>query len=142
MFHIWSAFSPVWGPQVKLRFALVLLAENSKHYIWIRSWEVKFWNQIAYHLYFLTRFNFFIDKVLPEYRDAIMTHTLIYVPSYFDYVRLRNYFKKEELNFAHICEYSSKSGICRARHLFLSGEKQFLIITERFHFYKRWVALT
>ncbi|XP_034283611.1 U3 small nucleolar RNA-associated protein 25 homolog [Pantherophis guttatus] len=84
------------------------------------------------------RFNFFIDKVLPEYRDAIMTHTLIYVPSYFDYVRLRNYFKKEELNFAHICEYSSKSGICRARHLFLSGEKQFLIITERFHFYKRY----
>ncbi|XP_039203621.1 digestive organ expansion factor homolog isoform X2 [Crotalus tigris] len=84
------------------------------------------------------RFNFFIDKVLPEYRDAIMTHTLIYVPSYFDYVRLRNYFKKEELNFAHICEYTSKSGICRARHLFLSGEKQFLIITERFHFYKRY----
>uniref|UniRef100_A0A8C5S9E7 U3 small nucleolar RNA-associated protein 25 homolog n=1 Tax=Laticauda laticaudata TaxID=8630 RepID=A0A8C5S9E7_LATLA len=84
------------------------------------------------------RFNFFIDKVLPEYRDAIMTHTLIYVPSYFDYVRLRNYFKKEELNFAHICEYSSKSGICRARHLFLSGEKQFLIITERFQFYKRY----
>ncbi|XP_070590595.1 U3 small nucleolar RNA-associated protein 25 homolog [Erythrolamprus reginae] len=84
------------------------------------------------------RFNFFIDKVLPEYRDAIMTHTLIYVPSYFDYVRLRNYFKKEELNFAHICEYTSKSGICRARHLFQSGEKQFLIITERFHFYKRY----
>ncbi|KAM6459656.1 U3 small nucleolar RNA-associated protein 25 homolog isoform 3-T3 [Liasis olivaceus] len=84
------------------------------------------------------RFNFFIDKVLPEYRDAVMTHTLIYVPSYFDYVRLRNYFKKEELSFAHICEYSSKSGICRARHLFLGGEKQFLIITERFHFYKRY----
>lgn len=85
-----------------------------------------------------TRFQFFIDKVLPEYRDAIMSHTLIYVPSYFDYVRLRNYFKKEDLNFAHICEYTKKGGICRARRFFLNGDKQFLLLTERFHFYKRY----
>ncbi|XP_061334791.1 U3 small nucleolar RNA-associated protein 25 homolog isoform X2 [Pezoporus flaviventris] len=85
-----------------------------------------------------TRFQFFIDKVLPEYRDAIMSHTLIYVPSYFDYVRLRNYFKKEELNFTHICEYTKKAGVCRARRFFLKGEKQFLLFTERFHFYKRY----
>nr|XP_042711062.1 U3 small nucleolar RNA-associated protein 25 homolog isoform X2 [Chrysemys picta bellii] len=85
------------------------------------------------------RFQFFIDKVLPEYRDAIMSHTLVYIPSYFDYVRLRNYFKKEELNFTHICEYTKKSGISRARQFFLKGEKQFLIFTERFHFYKRYL---
>ncbi|XP_075003083.1 U3 small nucleolar RNA-associated protein 25 homolog isoform X2 [Calonectris borealis] len=85
-----------------------------------------------------TRFQFFIDKVLPEYRDAIMSHTLIYVPSYFDYVRLRNYFKKEDLNFTHICEYTKKAGVCRARRFFLKGEKQFLLFTERFHFYKRY----
>ncbi|XP_065606711.1 U3 small nucleolar RNA-associated protein 25 homolog [Cyrtonyx montezumae] len=85
-----------------------------------------------------TRFQFFIDKVLPEYRDAIMSHTLIYVPSYFDYVRLRNHFKKEELNFTHICEYSKKASVCRARRAFLKGEKQFLLLTERFHFYKRY----
>ncbi|XP_043367743.1 U3 small nucleolar RNA-associated protein 25 homolog isoform X3 [Dermochelys coriacea] len=84
------------------------------------------------------RFQFFIDKVLPEYRDAIMSHTLIYIPSYFDYVRLRNYFKKEELNFTHICEYTKRSGISRARQFFLKGEKQFLIFTERFHFYKSY----
>nr|XP_020650267.1 digestive organ expansion factor homolog [Pogona vitticeps] len=84
------------------------------------------------------RFHFFIEKVLPEYRDAVMSHTLIYVPSYFDYVRLRNYFKKEELSFTHICEYTSKSGISRARQFFLKGDKQFLILTERFHFYKRY----
>lgn len=83
------------------------------------------------------RFQFFINKVLPEYRDAIMSHTLIYVPSYFDYVRLRNYFKKEDLNFTHICEYTKKAGVCRARRFFLKGEKQFLLFTERFHFYKR-----
>ncbi|KAE8600572.1 hypothetical protein XENTR_v10013317 [Xenopus tropicalis] len=84
------------------------------------------------------RFEFFTSKILPQYRDAIMSHTLIYIPSYFDYVRLRNYFKKEELNFTHICEYTNRSGVSRARQFFLKGERQFLLVTERFHFYKRY----
>ncbi|XP_043917749.1 U3 small nucleolar RNA-associated protein 25 homolog isoform X2 [Protopterus annectens] len=85
------------------------------------------------------RFSFFINKVLPQYRDAIMSHTLIYIPSYFDYVRLRNYFKSEELNFTCICEYTKKSGVTRARQFFASGRKQFLLFTERFHFYRRYI---
>ncbi|XP_042356687.1 U3 small nucleolar RNA-associated protein 25 homolog [Plectropomus leopardus] len=84
------------------------------------------------------RFQFFLDKVLPQYRDSVMSHTLIYIPSYFDYVRLRNYMKKEEINFTSICEYSSKSEVSRARHFFQKGDKQFLLFTERFHFYKRY----
>ncbi|XP_006834104.1 PREDICTED: digestive organ expansion factor homolog [Chrysochloris asiatica] len=84
------------------------------------------------------RFHVFVNKILPQYRDAVMSHTLIYVPSYFDFVRLRNYFKKEELNFTYICEYTKKSGVSRARQFFLQGEKQFLLLTERFHFYKRY----
>ncbi|KAJ4939908.1 hypothetical protein JOQ06_029344 [Pogonophryne albipinna] len=84
------------------------------------------------------RFQFFLDKVLPQYRDSVMSHTLIYVPSYFDYVRLRNHMKKEEINFASICEYSSKSEVSRARHFFQKGDHQFLLFTERFHFYKRY----
>lgn len=86
------------------------------------------------------RFQFFIDKVLPQYRDSVMSHTLIYIPSYFDFVRLRNYMKKEEMNFTSICEYSSKSEVSRARHFFQKGEKHFLLFTERFHFYKRSVS--
>ncbi|TKC43200.1 hypothetical protein EI555_004799, partial [Monodon monoceros] len=81
-----------------------------------------------------------LASILPQYRDAVMSHTLIYVPSYFDFVRLRNYFKKEDLNFTHICEYTQKSGVSRARHFFLQGEKQFLLLTERFHFYKSEVC--
>ncbi|TNN78839.1 Digestive organ expansion factor [Liparis tanakae] len=84
------------------------------------------------------RFQFFVDKVLPQYRDSVMSHTLIYIPSYFDYIRLRNYMKKEDINFTSICEYSSKSEVSRARHFFEKGDKQFLLFTERFHFYKRY----
>ncbi|XP_024133669.1 digestive organ expansion factor [Oryzias melastigma] len=84
------------------------------------------------------RFRFFVDKVLPQYKDSVISHTLVYIPSYFDYVRLRNYMKKEEMSFTSICEYSSKSEISRARHFFLKGDKHFLLFTERFHFYKRY----
>jgi U3 small nucleolar RNA-associated protein 25 len=52
------------------------------------------------------RFECFVNEVLPQYKDNIMVHTMIYVPSYFDYVRIRNYFKKEETSFVQICEYS------------------------------------
>ncbi|KAG7509886.1 digestive organ expansion factor-like [Solea senegalensis] len=84
------------------------------------------------------RFHFFVDKVLPQYRDSVMSHTLIYIPSYFDYIRLRNYMKKKEINFGTICEYSSKSEVSRVRHFFQKGERQFVLFTERFHFYKRY----
>lgn len=70
-----------------------------------------------------------------------MSHTLIYVPSYFDYVRLRNHMKKEELNFASISEYSGKAEVSRARNFFRRGDKHFVLFTERFHFYKRSVCL-
>lgn len=85
------------------------------------------------------RFQFFLDKVLPQYRDSAMSHTLIYIPSYFDYVRLRNHMKRAEMGFASICEYSSRSEVSRARHVFQQGDKQFVLFTERFHFYKRSV---
>uniref|UniRef100_A0AAV2JDM3 U3 small nucleolar RNA-associated protein 25 homolog n=1 Tax=Knipowitschia caucasica TaxID=637954 RepID=A0AAV2JDM3_KNICA len=84
------------------------------------------------------RFKFFVDRVLSQYKDSVMSHTLIYIPSYFDYVRLRNYMKKEELSFGCLCEYSTKSEVSRARHFFQKGDKHFLLFTERFHFYKRY----
>ncbi|KAG7281255.1 hypothetical protein CRUP_019780 [Coryphaenoides rupestris] len=87
-----------------------------------------------------TRFQFFIEKVLPQYKDSVMSHTMIYVPSYFDYVRLRNHMKKADMSFASTCEYSSRSEVSRARHQFQAGDKQFLLFTERFHFYKRRVV--
>lgn len=84
------------------------------------------------------RFRFFVDKILPQYKDSVMSHTLIYVPSYFDFVRLRNYLKKKDVSFASISEYSERSEVSRARHYFQKGEKQFLLFSERFHFYKRY----
>eukprot|EP00731_Ephydatia_muelleri_P028176 Em0019g1049a len=84
------------------------------------------------------RFQYFVDKVLPAHTGALMAQTLIYVPSYFDFIRLRNYMKKEEINFTHLNEYSKTSDITRARALFVQGRKHFLLYTERLHFFKRF----
>lgn len=52
------------------------------------------------------RFDFFVGKVLTQQRDPLMKQTLIFIPNYFDYVRIRNYFKKEDIRFVQICEYT------------------------------------
>ncbi|CAB3245744.1 unnamed protein product [Arctia plantaginis] len=84
------------------------------------------------------RFQYFIKEILPKQRDMLMSHTLIYVPSYFDYVRLRNYFKKEDIGFVQICEYSKDAKIARARDMFFHTEAHFMLYSERVHFFRRF----
>ncbi|OQV16521.1 Digestive organ expansion factor-like protein [Hypsibius exemplaris] len=84
------------------------------------------------------RFNYFRDKILPQLNDPSKTQAMIFIPSYFDFVRIRNHFHREEISFVQICEYTSTSKIARARDLFYHGKKHFLLYTERFHFYRRY----
>ncbi|EEB09908.1 conserved hypothetical protein [Pediculus humanus corporis] len=83
------------------------------------------------------RFKYFTEKILPQFKDPIMTGVLIYVPSYFDYVRIRNYLKQSDYNFVQICEYSKDSKVARARDMFFHNEVRILLYSERFHFYRR-----
>lgn len=83
------------------------------------------------------RFEFFTKKILPNYQDTLMKNTLIYVPSYFDFVRIRNYFKREDVNFVQISEYTKDRKLARARDLFYHSENHFLLYSERFHFFRR-----
>ena len=43
-------------------------------------------------------------QVLPLHKERDMKQTLIFIPSYFDFIRIRNYFKKEAISFTHINE--------------------------------------
>ncbi|EDO40297.1 predicted protein, partial [Nematostella vectensis] len=52
-----------------------------------------------------TRFSTFINEILPDFQGPMMGHTAIFVPSYFDFVRLRNHFRRNEIPFAQISEY-------------------------------------
>ncbi|GMR41715.1 hypothetical protein PMAYCL1PPCAC_11910, partial [Pristionchus mayeri] len=79
------------------------------------------------------RFNFFKEKIWP----TLSLHTAIFIPSYYDYVRIRNLFKKDTESFVQCHEYAPQNKITRARDLFYHGEKKLMLITERFHHFNR-----
>lgn len=84
------------------------------------------------------RFDKFITEVWPRIKEANQAgHTLIYVPTYFDFVRLRNYFQKRYVNYCACCEFTQPADISRARNDFFKGDVHFMLLTERFHFYRR-----
>lgn len=86
------------------------------------------------------RFKFFKNAVLPSlmkslsYEDGL----LVYIPSYFDYVRVKEYMKTTKLTFDAIDEYSSQSKVSRARSLFQQGNTKVLLYTERLHHFRRF----
>lgn len=83
------------------------------------------------------RFTFFLESVLAEYSVEEWMSVLIFVPSYFDFVRLRNYFHREQLSFTQMCEYTTKGNVSRARNWLYHGERKYALYTERFHYHFR-----
>ena len=67
-------------------------------------------------------------------------NTVIFIPSSFDFIRVQNHFRKVNASFTVLSEYSSNQDISRARQAFFSGKKAFLLISERFHFFRRCVS--
>lgn len=97
------------------------------------------------------RFKYFTTAVLP----SISRHrsgsaklatsalgTLVFIPSYMDFVRLRNYFSNapetSHLSFGSISEYSDLPEVRRARSHFLSGRHDILLYTGRAHHFRRY----
>ena len=87
------------------------------------------------------RFNYFIEHILPRFDTSTYDHTLIYLSSYFDFVRLKNYMRTEkhkQFNYLILSEYSTKKQILLVRNIFYHRQVRFLLMTERFHFYHRY----
>lgn len=85
------------------------------------------------------RFQHFVTKILPQFaRDSITSRTLLFVPSYLDYVRLRNHLRRQEVSFAQICEYTDPGKVAQARYRFVHSLRRHLLYTERVHFFHRY----
>lgn len=91
------------------------------------------------------RLKFFFDQTLPAVRAIPDAQALIVVPSYFDFVKVRNRMVKMEeddvtFRFSSMCEYSRAKDVVRARSRLFDKSIRIVLMTERFHFfYRHWI---
>lgn len=90
------------------------------------------------------RFAYFTSAIIPslQRRSKNLSGVLIFIPSYFDFLRVRDHFSTAEgasaLSFGCISEYTPVREVARARSHFLTGRHSLLLYTERAHHFNRF----
>ena len=80
-------------------------------------------------------------QILPDFSGELTKQTAIFIPSYFDFVRVRNHMKRAELSYCLLSEYTKTSQVSRVRSQFYHKQRHFLLYTERLHFFRRCVCV-
>jgi U3 small nucleolar RNA-associated protein 25 len=91
------------------------------------------------------RLKYFLDQIWPKIESQHRGHTMIFVPSYFDFCSLRNalllkqeqYRSGSNIDFVSVTEYSRPTEVARGRARFLQGRKPVLLYTGRAHYFLR-----
>eukprot|EP01012_Entosiphon_sulcatum_P042521 TRINITY_DN5657_c0_g1_i1.p1 TRINITY_DN5657_c0_g1~~TRINITY_DN5657_c0_g1_i1.p1 ORF type:complete len:723 (+),score=97.73 TRINITY_DN5657_c0_g1_i1:31-2169(+) len=89
------------------------------------------------------RFRYFTQHIWPQLEAGMMSAfaekgILLFVPSYYDYVRVRNFLEEADReSFSEVCEYTPKSEAKRNLAEFRKGVRPILLMTERCYFYFR-----
>lgn len=84
------------------------------------------------------RFTYFTTHILQQIISSQQTGTLIFLPTYHSYLRLRNHLDTLGSPFGHISEYTPTQDLSRARSFFQSGKFPLILLTERAYFFRRF----
>ncbi|XP_027332408.1 U3 small nucleolar RNA-associated protein 25 [Abrus precatorius] len=84
------------------------------------------------------RFDYFVKKVFPRIKDSDQGGIMLFMNSYFEFIRIRNFLKSQNASFCLLGEYTTQSDISRSRLWFYEGKRKIMLYTERSHFYHRY----
>jgi len=90
-----------------------------------------------------SRFKYFTTTVLPQITRFPKPPqggigALVFIPSYLDFVRVRNSLVDSDLSYASISEYTDLTDVRKARSHFMSGRHSLLLYTGRAHHFHRY----
>ena len=108
---------------------------NSKNYE-IR-YEFKILRDLKGEDDFDEKFNYFTKNIWQNLYESFEKHTIIFISSTFDYLRLKSFFKQKSKSVCYISEDTDKKDWQRNRLYFENGKYKFLLYNERAHVYKK-----
>ncbi|RMZ66234.1 hypothetical protein GMOD_00005317 [Pyrenophora seminiperda CCB06] len=91
------------------------------------------------------RFKYFTSSILPSITRLPRNPdtsgglgVLIFIPSYLDFVRIRNSLVDSHFSYASISEYTDPTDVRKARSHFMNGKHELLLYTGRAHHFHRY----
>ena len=89
------------------------------------------------------RFKHFNSSILPSVHRLPRNPegglgVLVFIPSYLDFVRVRNSLVDSDLSYASISEYTDQTDVRKARSHFMNGKHSLLLYTGRAHHFHRY----
>ena len=77
------------------------------------------------------RYNYFTTKVWPKLEDNLVAYTVVFCSTYFEFVRLKRFFKNKNTAISFISEYTDDVDCHKQRARFEREENRFLLVSER-----------
>lgn len=89
------------------------------------------------------RFKYFNTSILPSVNRMPKSPegglgVLVFIPSYLDFVRVRNSLVDSDFSYASISEYTDPTDVRKARSHFMNGKHSLLLYTGRAHHFHRY----
>lgn len=75
-------------------------------------------------------FNYFTTRLWPKFNETLLYHTIVFVSSYFDFIKLKHFFKQQNSSFSYIHEHLEDIDCLKEWNKFEYEKNRFLLVSE------------